>query len=87
MIDKILKQKSVLSILRLMKNKKQLSMKVKTIDIFPLSKKSDLDIYFNSDEIVIRLDLYLNSLIQMKYNELISKEFSNEFDVFESITL
>ena len=39
MIDKILKQKSVLSILRLMKNKKQLSMKVKTIDIFPLSKK------------------------------------------------
>ena len=49
MIDEILKQKSVLSILRLMKNKKQLSMKVKTIDIFPLSKKSDLDIYFNSD--------------------------------------
>ena len=87
MIDEILKQKSVLSILRLMKNKKQLSMKVKTIDIFPLSKKSDLDIYFNSDEIVIRLDLYLNSLIQMKYNELISKEYANEFNVFESITL
>ena len=40
MIDEILKQKSVLSILRLMKNKKQLSMKVKTIDIFPLSKKA-----------------------------------------------